>query len=552
MENEENEEGMQTFIINTDGAEELVVPIGAGMSETVRSYMQDEANILQPPQEQVIDFLDDRTTIEFNEGDLVQIRSVESMAKQYGFEEDYIKCNAEFYPSRMGHLCGEKAIITEIVGERVALYFIGKITDTGYHYSKDMIELVERNYRAKYEAMLKKKKELAAKKAEEKKKSAKEKENEDIIQQMISQVDIKKIKKILSMSFKIPQKRLEGLDKLLLQWAAAKQNLFLLLDKHLKISKPIEYQADDNDWQERREQLCQAFPGTAYILNQLPTRSFTNNILLDFDYSWQNRYMPKAKEGMKLTTFLSQAFKNPLFDTELSKQIDAATVKGFVTISIDPIDYLLMSLNTSGWQSCHTIHENGRSVAFGCYVGGLFSYMCDKVTAISYRHSDKQSIYQFNGGKFMEYSKNWRQCIYIDGYTGDFVCSRQYPRNNETISKSVRELLEENISKYFNFKNLWSISRNRTTIKNYMMDYNMSSPDDWCGGDGALHYNDIWHGYDGLVARHKTESQGEDEEYVTMILVGSEPICPICGENTIKEHNSPCCEECKANVLDMY
>lgn len=168
--------------------------------------------------------------------------------------------------------------------------------------------------------------------------------------------------------------------------------------------------------------------------------------------------------------------------------------------------------------------------------------MCDNVTAIAYRHSPEEVEYCVNRTKFKEYSKNWRQCIYIDSSNGNFVASRQYPRTDETIAKSVRELLEETICNYFNYKNSWKVSSNRSFIMEYMKNYDIEDYSEWDDGDGsqALHYNDIWHGFDGKIVYNKEEDNIKDTE----ILVGCEPICPICGKRKITEHDMPFCIEC--------
>lgn len=174
--------------------------------------------------------------------------------------------------------------------------------------------------------------------------------------------------------------------------------------------------------------------------------------------------------------------------------------------------------------------------------------MCDTVTAIAFRHSREQVEFVINRSKFMEYSKNWRQCIYIDKDNGNFVASRQYPREDETISKAVRTMLEEKISEHFNIENRWKTNRENCFIKKYMRDYCYGADDDWDDDDGdrALHYNDIWHGYHGIMVYNSTNDSLQD----TDIPVGSAPICPICGERVIDHHNRPACYNCYAEHLD--
>lgn len=248
--------------------------------------------------------------------------------------------------------------------------------------------------------------------------------------------------------------------------------------------------------------------------------------------------MPQAKEGMKLSTFLSQALKNPAFDVEYSKIMECAKVKGQIVISIDPLDFILMSFNQSGWNSCHTIAHNGESRNYGQYVAGIFSYIADPTTMISYRHSNKLVEYHLGRSKFQEYSKNWRELIYIDTNTYTFCASRQYPRSDETISKSVRLLLEEIISNKLKVENMWK------TIRIAGEDEASEYIDNAEFDDDVLHYNDMLNGYEGKIVYNKQLDNVE----ATHIIVGNNAICPVCGENYITDCSHPMCEDCYETI----
>lgn len=299
---------------------------------------------------------DDRARTDFEVGDLVKIRSIESMKNQFSFCSDgTIECEASF-TSEMYPLAGAKAIIQRIYSDCISLRFLTtKRCSTNFTFTKDMIEIVEKNYVKNHK--------------KERKEMPKYSLEDEIVQEMIGKVDVKKVKRILSSSFQISATKLVGVQKMLEDWATSKRDLYLILGKNLRIEKEIKFEAGQTEWQEKINNLAMKFPGTACLLiDSLSWRNFKDNRYTTFSSSFERRFMPDAKEGMKLTTFLSHAFKNPDFDTEVSKIMDETTVKGIITISIDPIDYLLMSLNKSGWESCHSIHE-GRGRSFGCYVG---------------------------------------------------------------------------------------------------------------------------------------------------------------------------------------
>lgn len=97
-----------------------------------------------------------------------------------------------------------------------------------------MIEVVEENY------MGRKKKEWANAQNESMKNI-----NEELIQEMISKVDVRKMKRILSASLQLNAKQIKGIPELLREWANAKKDLYLLFDKQLRITTSKEYEVDD-------------------------------------------------------------------------------------------------------------------------------------------------------------------------------------------------------------------------------------------------------------------------------------------------------------------
>jgi len=474
--------------------------------------------------------IDDRKDIGFQIRDKVKIRSYESMAKQFDID-GYGTIDAHYpFPQDMHYLIGKEAIIIRKNRNDVRLRFLDKklqanVRAHGWVFCTDMIELIEHG--KKVENYIERRKVYTM--------------DDEIVKEMLAKVDVKKIKKVLSSCFQISGTKLLGVQQMLEDWAINKRDIYLIFGKNFRISKDIEYEADECVYQEKIDNLCSQFPIVTPLMRDISTKRLKENTLV-IDTNSIDRVARKIKgasNGMRLTAFLSKAVNNPKFDTEFSKIIDETKVKGQITISIDPIDYILMSINKSGWQSCHSLHEDiGRS--FGCYSAGVFSYMCDNCTAISFRHSKEEVQYSINGTTFKEYSKNWRECIYIDSYTGNFVVSRQYPRADETIATSVRLLLEDTISNYFGYSNNWKVNRSNDFIKQYMLDFCMSDECDWDEGSGALHYNDIWYGYKGAIIYNKDNDKLDE----TKIYVGSEPICPVCGDRHLSESGDPMCYDC--------
>lgn len=117
-----------------------------------------------------------------------------------------------------------------------------------------------------------------------------------------------------------------------------------------------------------------------------------------------------------------EQLKAKLFDA-----MNPKTVKLKYSLSINPMDYLLMS-NGISWKSCHTILDGGSDAYHGCYMGGTLSYMNDKHAV----------IFSIIGNSDMEltqeawkYQKIERQVFLINAEEMYLFQQRLYPQSND-------------------------------------------------------------------------------------------------------------------------
>jgi len=141
------------------------------------------------------------------------------------------------------------------------------------------------------------------------------------------------------------------------------------------------------------------------------------------DYKWSPENEAKLKE---FTDILWSMFVNTLKSS------------GNVGISINPMDYLLVSFHTTGWRSCHNIID-------GEYRTGGISYMLDKVSLVGYAYDKKDTI---RYDRFVSEEKfpvkQWRAMVFIDEDVETGVISRQYP-GVKTLFQNTTETLIENL-----------------------------------------------------------------------------------------------------------
>lgn len=351
-----------------------------------------------------------------------------------------------------------------------------------------------------------------------------EKPTKQDIDEMIKLVDVKKFTNIIRARL-IKDNKITGIESLtdewaknyLLTWAKNKFKFYKLFGNKLTLEIDVDVKPDNNEmmrkWQEIREQ----FPLLEPIFNQIGDSTIIeNNVRRPGDYAiWRGFFKDtRVKENMSFTKFIS-LFENQKLEMEVSKLYQEKG-KGHLVISINPIDYLTVSINASQWDSCHHFMK-------GAYRNAGLSYMNDKTSLVSYR-SDREVKYEFEGKKFEWNTKCWRQMIYVAEQNSTMVFSRQYPYESEELSFHIRQLLENAVATYYGGQNKWKIfnKKNQANIKVEK-------------GNKARLYNDVGCGFNHKVVRAKDD---KSERKDITIRIGTEVIGVISKESIRNENCS--------------
>lgn len=112
-----------------------------------------------------------------------------------------------------------------------------------------------------------------------------------------------------------------------------------------------------------------------------------------------------------------------------SKYNQRANISGTLVLSIDPIDFLTMSMNSSGWRSCY--HLNGDRPI------GASGLMQSPFTAIAYLETDNE----FKFGDYTGPNKTWRTTIVFDGTHG--YIGKHYPFYSLQLEEMLWDMLQE-------------------------------------------------------------------------------------------------------------
>ena len=291
---------------------------------------------------------------------------------------------------------------------------------------------------------------------------------EEDIQEMISKVDINTFTKIIrarlweqngvSESFKN-----EMVMPWLREWAKAKFRFYKLFNKKLKIKSEIEIENDEQWFIEKINDLKIEFPLYAPIISSIYNKDIINNKITRHTFQ-KFEGAKKVKEEMKFTKFMA-LYNNKDLNMAVSKFYQTKNKRN-VYISIDPCDFLTTSINKS-WRSCHNFID-------GEWRNAGLAFMQDNTSLIAYSASDKKVEYNYDGKKFEWNNKNWRQMVFVSETNSQMIFSLQYPFQSEEISKEVRKMMEDRLTKKLRLKDKWLIRNHKENIevKNSCYSYN--------------------------------------------------------------------------------
>lgn len=207
---------------------------------------------------------------------------------------------------------------------------------------------------------------------------------------------------------------------------------------------------------------------------------------------------------------------------ELADIITAKTDKRKYCLSINPIDFLLMS-NGNSWSSCHYL-ENGNSNK--CYQAGTMSYPVDDVSMIFFALPEDAT------GELCKQKKLRRQIFCYDGRA--LLQSRLYPKYDAiATSNDIRAWVLDEFCKAEGDDNMWDKVYDHYQIQNYFK----TRPH-------ATHYPDYTYSeYKCKVIPKKGFVVQDSSPFVSYI--GDKTICPSCGNEQSDDTHTCYCRSCR-------
>lgn len=275
-----------------------------------------------------------------------------------------------------------------------------------------------------------------------------------------------------------PIKLKAPLNYILGEWNKSKQTLFNIFGEKLMLEKEI--QVEDGANKKVREineylfystnpginfiiNLRKLFENEAYFENTYATRHaiynliqayqlFTNRVVRGFTYHNKDGKIVKIPEGAKVMKVLQKMAKEfdlhdfEIFRNHISRITEVRKSKIKFTLSIHPLDYMTMSDNVNGWESCMNWTQGP-----GSYRAGTIEMMNSPLVVVAYITT--KPYYPANTS--IEWtSKSWRELIIVHP---NAICSvKSYPYYNIAFDKALvnwlANLVEEKTEWRYNRK----------------------------------------------------------------------------------------------------
>lgn len=215
-------------------------------------------------------------------------------------------------------------------------------------------------------------------------------------------------------------------------WAKNKEAIYNMMGGAIKVEKKITASFSPKEIQDMLFNLTKKFfRRKEFTLACWLLGSLKENEIMDNALAAERIVLGKKfNAGMKISRVLLQLIPEANgarneFQIEYSKFLESFGKERTLVLSIDPLDYFMMSENTTGWRSCQSLD--------GQYKTATLAYLMDAATMVAYVLTDS--------GK-----KCWRQLIYASPNAQYVVQSRQYPSGNLAYNKATSALLKEMFS----------------------------------------------------------------------------------------------------------
>ena len=273
---------------------------------------------------------------------------------------------------------------------------------------------------------------------------------------------------------------------------------------------------------------------------------FTNRVAKEFSYRNKDGKIVKVPEGAKVMRVLQKIAKEfdlpdfEIFRNHISRITEIRKSKIKFTLSIHPLDYMTMSDNANGWESCMNWTQGP-----GSYRAGTIEMMNSPMVAVAYITT--KPYYPANTS--IEWtSKSWRELIIVHPNT---ICSvKSYPYYNIAFDKALvnwlADLVEEKTEWRYNRKKPQESLESCSDIKAWQ---DKEDKDNYF----LLHFetNEMYNDFGNTDNYGIFSINPPDNKYHTSTINYSGLMtCMCCGENGYwsDDTETVICEDCEPSI----
>lgn len=344
----------------------------------------------------------------------------------------------------------------------------------------------------------------------------------------------------------------KNIDDVLREWAYSKRTLYHTLGNKFIVEFPIEYSRSIDDiandcWEETAysskfkiflDNLISEFrcatTDNIFVCSILSTDNMaTNTINIETPISIQHKLTQKTiviQPGAKYFRTLHHLVKEcggkydnifEEFRIRISQITNQRSLKGTMCISIHPMDFITMSDNSYGWDSCMKWVDDT-----GDYRMGTVEMMNSPIVVCAYLKGSEPFNFGWNkNDEFTTWNnKKWRELFVV---TPELITEiKSYPYDNEEFTKAVMDTLlalsKENNGNEYDTEVYWTRS---TPINSHGTTLKFDTYENGMYNDFGCYRNDKGHlmHYNSQIMENITDST----YYITY---SGAKTCMICGK----------------------
>ena len=251
--------------------------------------------------------------------------------------------------------------------------------------------------------------------------------------------DIKEqFKKVIQYSQGIKEPKV---DKLFDTWYKAKREIINeILGGQLIYQFPTVVEFTLSDEMKR----SRAMEFSDFVYDSFENVELSRFLDLNLDSFFDNKVIDSGDtnipKGMKLIKAFKYFEKNPtklcVIQNMASNLVQENKIRGYLCLSVHPLDFLSSSENNHQWRSCHSLD--------GDYRAGNLSYMTDKSTFMAYLKAENGDVILNGFGPEVKWnSKKWRMLLHMSEQNNLIFAGRQYPFSSKVGMDMVLQMIKE-------------------------------------------------------------------------------------------------------------